>query len=70
VGRGIKADGVRAVNRIVEISDGGRAPKNDPAIFALALVVTDGDESAKGHASANLARSAASARTCSTSLNT
>ena len=31
----IKADGVRAVNRIVEISDSGRAPKNDPAIFAL-----------------------------------
>jgi len=38
--RCIKADGVRAVNRIVEISDAGRAPKNDPAIFALALVVT------------------------------
>jgi 60 kDa SS-A/Ro ribonucleoprotein len=35
--RCIKADGVRAVNRIVEISDSGRAPKNDPAIFALAL---------------------------------
>ena len=29
--RCIKADGVRAVNRIVEISDAGRAPKNDPA---------------------------------------
>src|SRR4030095_15778508 len=36
--RCIKADGIRAVNRIVEISDSGRAPKNDPAIFALALV--------------------------------
>jgi hypothetical protein len=33
--RCIEADGVRAVNRIVEISDAGRAPKNDPAIFAL-----------------------------------
>ena len=41
--RCIKADGIRAVNRIVEISDGGRAPKNDPAIFALALVVTHGE---------------------------
>ena len=41
--RCIKADGVRAVNRIFEISDAGRAPKNDPAIFALALVVTHGD---------------------------
>jgi len=40
--RCINADGVRAVNRMVEISDAGRAPKNDPAIFALALVVTHG----------------------------
>ncbi len=30
-------DGPRVVRRIVEISDSGRAPKNDPAIFALAL---------------------------------
>lgn len=54
--RCIKADGVRAVNRIVEISDAGRAPKNDPAIFALALVVTHGDASAKAHAFANLGK--------------
>jgi 60 kDa SS-A/Ro ribonucleoprotein len=27
----------RAVNRIVQISEAGRAPKNDPAVFALAL---------------------------------
>jgi 60 kDa SS-A/Ro ribonucleoprotein len=52
--RCIKADGIRAVNRIVEISDAGRAPKNDPAIFALALVVTHGDVQAKAHAFANL----------------
>jgi len=52
--RCIKADGLRAVNRIVEISDAGRAPKNDPAIFALALVVTHGDAAAKAHAFANL----------------
>src|SRR5262249_8424903 len=48
--RCIKQDGVRAVNRIVEISDAGRVPKNDPAIFALALVVTHGDPPAKAHA--------------------
>jgi 60 kDa SS-A/Ro ribonucleoprotein len=54
--RCIKADGVRAVNRIVEISDSGRAPKNDPAIFALALVVTHGDVQAKTHAFANLGK--------------
>src|SRR3954471_15959314 len=41
--RCIKSDGIRAVNRIVEISDSGRAPKNDPAIFAMALVATHGD---------------------------
>ncbi len=52
--RCIKADGVRAVNRIVEISDAGRAPKNDPAIFAFALVVTHGDAQAKARAFANL----------------
>jgi 60 kDa SS-A/Ro ribonucleoprotein len=54
--RCIKADGLRAVNRIVEISDAGRAPKNDPAIFALALVVTHGDAAAKAHAFANLGK--------------
>lgn len=30
-------NGIRTIERIVEISDAGRAPKNDPAIFALAL---------------------------------
>jgi 60 kDa SS-A/Ro ribonucleoprotein len=52
--RCIKADGVRAVNRIVEISDAGRVPKNDPAIFALALAVTHGDAQAKTLAFASL----------------
>src|SRR6266550_8600616 len=33
--RCIKADGPRAVARIREISRSGRAPRNDPAIFAL-----------------------------------
>jgi 60 kDa SS-A/Ro ribonucleoprotein len=54
--RCIKTDGLRVVNRIVEISDAGRAPKNDPAIFALALVVTHGDAQAKAHAFANLGK--------------
>jgi 60 kDa SS-A/Ro ribonucleoprotein len=54
--RCIKADGIRAVNRIVEISEAGRAPKNDPAIFALALVETHGDAQAKTHAFANLSK--------------
>ena len=54
--RCIKADGVRAVNRIVEISDSGRAPKNDPAIFALALVAAHGDAEAKALAFQNLGK--------------
>lgn len=37
VQRCIVQDGVRVVNRVVEISDEGRAPKNDPALFVLAL---------------------------------
>jgi 60 kDa SS-A/Ro ribonucleoprotein len=37
----IQSDGKRAVKRIVEICESGRAPKNDPALFALALAVAD-----------------------------
>ncbi len=33
----LDADPVRTINRIIEISDSGRAPKNDSAIFALAM---------------------------------
>src|SRR5436309_11110452 len=54
--RCIKADGVRAVNRLVEISDSGRAPKNDPAIFALALVAAHGNDEAKALALQNLGK--------------
>lgn len=35
------ADPQRTIDRIVEISVQGRAPKNDPAIFALAMLSTD-----------------------------
>ena len=54
--RCIKLDGVRAVKRIVEISDSGRAPKNDPAVFALALVAAYGAPEAKALAFQNLAK--------------
>jgi 60 kDa SS-A/Ro ribonucleoprotein len=54
--RCIKLDGVRAVKRIVEISDSGRAPKNDPAVFALALVAAHGVPEAKALAFQNLAK--------------
>src|SRR5262245_856642 len=36
-------DGPRAVAEIVRVSTEGRAPKNDPALFALALAAGDGD---------------------------
>jgi len=38
--RCLKADGKRVVDRIVEISEAGRAPKNDPALFALAVATS------------------------------
>lgn len=39
----IDEDGLRTVNTIVEISKGGNAPKNDPALFALAAAISLGD---------------------------
>lgn len=43
----IREDGVRVVNEILVISQEGRAPRNDPAIFALALVASHGDPAAR-----------------------
>lgn len=43
VKRCINVDGLRTVARIVEISHAGRAPKNDPALFALAMCAAMGD---------------------------
>jgi 60 kDa SS-A/Ro ribonucleoprotein len=44
VERCVHEDGKRAVAEIVRISREGRAPKNDPALFALALAAGTGDE--------------------------
>ncbi|HKD18673.1 MAG TPA: TROVE domain-containing protein, partial [Thermoanaerobaculia bacterium] len=44
VARCLAADGARTVAEIVAVSDAGRAPKNDPAIFALAMAAGAGDE--------------------------
>jgi 60 kDa SS-A/Ro ribonucleoprotein len=44
VARCLAADGIRTINRIVAISHSGRAPKNDPAIFSLAMAAKLGDE--------------------------
>lgn len=45
--RCIAADGLRTVARIVETSDAGRAPRNDPAILALALAAKLGNEATR-----------------------
>ena len=50
----IQKDSKRTVDVIVEISDSGRAIKNDPAIFALAMVVGTADEEGRKYALANL----------------
>lgn len=39
----IEEDGVRTVNQIAKVSLAGRAPKNTPALFALALATWKGD---------------------------
>jgi 60 kDa SS-A/Ro ribonucleoprotein len=43
VERCVRLDGARTVERIVAISEAGRAPKNEPAIFALAMAAKLGD---------------------------
>jgi 60 kDa SS-A/Ro ribonucleoprotein len=52
--RCIAADGIRTIDRIVAISDSGRAPKNDPAIFSLAMAAKLGDEATRRAAYAAL----------------
>ena len=56
VTRCVAADGPRVVARIVELSEAGRAPKNDPALFALALAAGQGDSATKAAAWAALPR--------------
>jgi len=54
VRRGVVADGVRTIARIVAISSSGRAPKNDPAIFSLALAAKCGEPATRRAAYAAL----------------
>jgi len=42
--RCIDADGLRTIARIRDVSGSGRAPRNDPAIFALAMAAKLSDE--------------------------
>jgi 60 kDa SS-A/Ro ribonucleoprotein len=54
VTRCIKANGVKTVQEIVDVSVKGRAYKNDPAIFALALCAANGDQNTRMEAYAAL----------------
>lgn len=54
VKRCIAMDGPRVVARVVEISDQGRAPKNDPALFVLAMCAGMGDDKTRKAALAAL----------------
>jgi 60 kDa SS-A/Ro ribonucleoprotein len=47
VDRCLAEDGTRTVAEIVRVSDEGRAPKNDPAIFALAMAAGSSDEATR-----------------------
>ena len=49
-------DGPRVVARVVEISTAGRAPKNDPALFVLAMAAGLGDPETRAAALAALPR--------------
>ncbi|MBD3251529.1 TROVE domain-containing protein [Candidatus Uhrbacteria bacterium] len=46
----LRQDGPRAVETIVDVSHNGRAPKNDPAIFALAMAIRYGDDATRAAA--------------------
>jgi 60 kDa SS-A/Ro ribonucleoprotein len=48
----LASDGLRVVARVVELSTSGRAPKNDAAIFVLALALKTGDEATRRAAAA------------------
>lgn len=56
VERCLAADGLRAVETIVQASEAGRAPRNDPALFALALAAASTDEAVRTAALAALPR--------------
>ncbi len=54
--RCIVANGPRVVQEVVELSHSGRAPKNDPALFVLALAASLGSDETRRFALLNLSR--------------
>jgi 60 kDa SS-A/Ro ribonucleoprotein len=54
--RCLHEDGERVVQRVIAVSETGRAPKNDPALFVLAMCAGLGDEATRKMALAALPR--------------
>lgn len=54
--RCLDIDGIRTINKVIEISEAGRAPKNDPAIAVMALAAAHKDVDTKKYALVNLHR--------------
>ena len=52
----VRQDGARVIRRVVEVSEAGRAPKNDPAILALAIAARADDPATRAAAYAALPR--------------
>lgn len=50
ISRLLKTDGIRVVDRIIEISQAGRARKNDYALFALAKSISEAPDEVKRYA--------------------
>jgi 60 kDa SS-A/Ro ribonucleoprotein len=50
----LRENGGRVVQRTIDISRGGRAPRNDPALFVLAMAAGLGDEATRAQALAAL----------------
>jgi 60 kDa SS-A/Ro ribonucleoprotein len=61
VERCVDEDGARTVARIAAVSESGRAPKNDPALLALAIAAKRGDDATRAAALQALPRVARTA---------
>ena len=64
---GLAEDGLRTVEEIVIVSTDGRAPKNDPALFALAMAAGLGDDATRVRRSTHCRGSRARAHISSSS---
>jgi 60 kDa SS-A/Ro ribonucleoprotein len=50
----LEEDGIQTIYRIIDVSHSGRAPKNEPALLALAIAAKQGDEATRQMAFASL----------------